>query len=220
MKHHLCLILCCHNDVKALWFHQKENRHLSQCVWDCISRSFRSWKQSSWESLDVLHDLLIFIMFLFSDDLAFLVACLNVLYSIFDDSTVSFHSLYILDDLHALSHSSYFDYFMWFHSKSESLNDFFNAFSSCFVYLLMHWRFTFWSDSDFNICSLRVLMNFSSFIVFQLQHDLRANFLQTLRSIIVCINKWFEKFFIFLSILHLINLFMMSFVVKIKSIIV
>ncbi len=97
---------------------------------------------------------------------------------------------------------------------------FFSAFNSCFIYSLMHWHFTFGSDSDFDICSLRVLMNFSSFIVFQLQHDLYADSLQTLRSIIVCTDKWFKKFFIFLLISHFINLFMISSVVKIKSIIV
>ncbi len=97
---------------------------------------------------------------------------------------------------------------------------FFSAFSSCFVYSLMCWRLTFWSDNDFNICSLKVLMNFSSFIIFQLQRDLYADSLQALRFIIVYINKWFKKFFIFLLISHLINLFMMSSVVKIKSIIV
>ncbi len=95
-----------------------------------------------------------------------------------------------------------------------------SAFSSCFVYSLMHWHLTFWFDSDFNICFLRVLMNFSLFIVFQLQRDLRADSLQTLRSIIVYIDKWFKKFFIFLLISHFINLFVMSSVVKIKSIVV
>ncbi len=63
-------------------------------------------------------------------------------------------------------------------------------------------------------------MNFSLFIVFQLQHDFRADFLQTLKFIIVCINKWFEKFFIFLLILHCINWFIMSSVVKIKFIVI
>ncbi len=63
-------------------------------------------------------------------------------------------------------------------------------------------------------------MNFSSFIVFQLQRDFRANFSQTLRFIIVYINKWSEKFFISLLILHHINWFIMSFVVKIKFIII
>ncbi len=63
-------------------------------------------------------------------------------------------------------------------------------------------------------------MNFSSFIVFQLQRDFRADFLQTLRFVIVCIDKWFEKFFIFLSILHYINRFIISSVVKIKFIVI
>ncbi len=66
---------------------------------------------------------------------------------------------------------------------------FFNAFSSCLVYSFMHWRLVSWFDNDFNICSLRILMNFSSFIVFQLQRDFHADSLQTLKSIIVCINR-------------------------------
>ncbi len=124
MKHYLCLILCCCDDVKALWFCQRENHCLSQCVWNCISHSFRSLKQFSWESLNILHDLLIFTAFLFSDDFIFLVACLNVFYLISDDSTVSSHSLYALDDFHALSYSFCFNHFIWSRSKSESFNDF------------------------------------------------------------------------------------------------
>jgi len=97
---------------------------------------------------------------------------------------------------------------------------FFSAFSSCLVYSSMHWHFISWFNNDFNICSLRILMNFSSLIIFQLQRDFRADSLQTLKSIIVCIDRWFEKFFISSSILHCINQFIMSSVVKIKSIII
>ncbi len=96
----------------------------------------------------------------------------------------------------------------------------FSAFSNCFVYSFMHWRFIFWFNSDFNICSLKVLMNFSLFIVFQLQRDLRADSLQTLRFITIYINKWSEKFFISSSILHLINLFVMFSDVKTKFVVI
>ena len=81
---------------------------------------------------------------------------------------------------------------------------FFNASSSCLMYSSMHQHLISWFNNDFNICSFKVLMNFSSFIVFQLQHDFCADSLQTLKSIIVCINKWFEKFFISSLILHCI----------------
>ncbi len=97
---------------------------------------------------------------------------------------------------------------------------FFNAFSSCLVYLFMHWCFVLWFNNNFNICSFRILMNFFSFIVFQLQRDFHADSLQTLKSIIVCINKWSEKFFISSSISHHINWFIMSSVVKIKFIVI
>ena len=97
---------------------------------------------------------------------------------------------------------------------------FFSAFSSCLVYSFIHWCFISWFDNDFNICSLRVLMNFSSFIVFQLQRDFRADSLQTLKFIIICIDKWFEKFFISLLILHHINWFIMLSIVKIKFIVI
>ncbi len=97
---------------------------------------------------------------------------------------------------------------------------FFNAFNSYLVYSFMHQRFISWFNNDFNICSFKILMNFFSFIVFQLQRDFRADFLQTLKFIIVYINKWFEKFFISSLILHHINQFIMSSVVKIKSIVV
>ncbi len=97
---------------------------------------------------------------------------------------------------------------------------FLNAFSNCFMYLFMRWCFIFWFNNDSDICSFKVLMNFSLFIVFQLQRDLRADSLQTLRFITVCIDKWSEKFFISSLISHHINLFVMLFVVKIKFIVV
>jgi len=97
---------------------------------------------------------------------------------------------------------------------------FFSAFSNYLVYSFMHQRFISWFDNDFNICSLRILMNFFSFIVFQLQRDFRADSLQTLKSIIVCIDRWSEKFFISSSISHHINWFIMSSVVKIKFIVI
>ncbi len=97
---------------------------------------------------------------------------------------------------------------------------FFSAFSSCLVYSFMHQHFVSWFDSNFNICSLKVLMNFSSFIVFQLQRDFRADSLQTLKSIIVYIDRWSEKFFISSLISHRINRFIMSSVVKIRFIVV
>ncbi len=97
---------------------------------------------------------------------------------------------------------------------------FFNAFNSYLVYSFMHWCFISWFNSDFNICSFRILMNFSSFIVFQLQRDFRADSLQILKSIIICINRWSEKFFISSLISHCINWFIMSSVVKIKFIVI
>ncbi len=112
LKHHLHLILHCHSNVKALWLDQRENCRLSQCVCNCISCSFRSFKQSSQELFNILHDLLIFTAFLFSDDLALLVTCLNVLCLVIDDSTTSSHSSHALDDLFTLFHSFCFDYFM------------------------------------------------------------------------------------------------------------
>ncbi len=97
---------------------------------------------------------------------------------------------------------------------------FFNAFSNCLMYSFMHQYLISWFNNDFNICSFKVLMNFSSFIVFQLQRNFRADFLQILKSIIVCINKWFKKFFISLLISHHINRFIMSSVVKIRFIVI
>jgi len=35
---------------------------------------------------------------------------------------------------------------------------FFSAFSNCLMYSFMHQRFISWFDSDFNICSLRILI--------------------------------------------------------------
>ena len=84
--------------------------------------------------------------------------------------------------------------------KVEISMIFFSAFSNCLVYSFMCWRFILWFNSDFDICSFRILMNFSSFIIFQLQHDFHVDFLQTLRFIIVCINRWFEKFIIVIVI--------------------
>ena len=97
---------------------------------------------------------------------------------------------------------------------------FFNAFSSCLMYSFMHQRFISWFNNDFDICSFRVLINFSSFIIFQLQRDFHADSLQTLKFIIVCIDKWFEKFFISSLISHHINWFIISSVVKIKFIVI
>ncbi len=123
LKHHLHLILCYHNNVKALWLDQRENCCLSQYVCNCISYSFRSFEQFFWELFNVLHDLLIFTAFLFSNDLALLVTCLNVLCSVINDSTASFHSLHALDDFHTLLRLFCFDHFMWSCSKNENLND-------------------------------------------------------------------------------------------------
>ncbi len=73
--------------------------------------------------------------------------------------------------------------------KVKILMIFFNAFSNYLMYSSMHWCFISWFNNDFNICSFRILMNFSLFIIFQLQRNFHADFLQTLKSIIVCINK-------------------------------
>ncbi len=72
---------------------------------------------------NVLHYLLIFTAFLFSDDLALLITCLNVLCSIIDDSTASSYLSYALDDLCTLLHSFCFDHFVWSRSKNENLDD-------------------------------------------------------------------------------------------------
>jgi len=122
LKHHFHFILHCCDDVRAFWLDQKKNCCLNQCICNCISCSFRSFEQFSWELFNVLHDLLIFTAFLFSDDLTFLVTCLNVLCSIINDLTASFHSLHAFDDLCTLLHSFCFDHFMWSHSKSENLD--------------------------------------------------------------------------------------------------
>ncbi len=45
---------------------------------------------------------------------------------------------------------------------------FFNAFSSCLMYLFIHQRFISWFNNDFDIYSFKILMNFSLFIIFQL----------------------------------------------------
>ncbi len=123
LKHHFHLILHCRSDVKAFWLDQKKNCRLNQCVYDCISYSFRSFEQFSQELFNVLHDLLIFTAFLFSDDFALLVTCSNVLCSVINDLITSFHSLHTLDDLHTLLRSFCFDHFMWSRLKSRNLND-------------------------------------------------------------------------------------------------
>ncbi len=92
-----------------------------------------------------------------------------------------------------------------FAQKVKILMIFFNAFSSCLMYSFMHQRLISWFNNDFNIYSFKVLKNFFSFIVFQLQRDFYADSLQTLKSIIVCINRWSEKFFISSLISHHIN---------------
>ncbi len=123
LKHHLHLILHCHNDVKAFWLDQRENYCLSQCICDCISYSFRRFEQFSWELFDVLHNLSIFTAFLFSDDFALLITCLNVLCSVVNDSTTPFYSLHAFDDFCTLLRSFYFDHFIWSRSESENLDD-------------------------------------------------------------------------------------------------
>ncbi len=123
LKHHLRFILHCCDDVRAFWLDQRRNCRLSQYVYNCISCSFRSFEQFSRELFNVLHDLSIFTAFLFSDDLALLVTCLNVLCSVINDSTASFHLLHALDDLYTLLRSFCFDHFMWSRSESENLDD-------------------------------------------------------------------------------------------------
>ncbi len=123
LKHHLHFILHCCNNVRALWLDQKRNCRLSQCICNCISCLFRSFEQFSQESFNILHDFLIFTVFLFSDDLALFITCLNVLCSVIDDSTTSSHLLHTLDDFCTLLHSFCFDHFVWSRSESENLND-------------------------------------------------------------------------------------------------
>ena len=140
LKHHLHFILHCYNDVRVLWLCQWENCRLSECVCDCISCSFCNLKQFSWELLNILHDLSIFTALLFSDNLTFLIICLNVLYSIIDDLTVSFHSSHTFDDLCTLLRSFCFDHFMWFHSESKNLNNLSQCIQQLlhvFIYTLM-----------------------------------------------------------------------------------
>ncbi len=123
LKHHLRFILHCYDDVRAFWLDQKRNCCLSQCVCNCISCSFCSFEQFSQELFNVLHDLSIFTAFLFSDDLALLVTCLNVLCSVVNNSTVSSYSLHAFNDLCTLLRSFCFNHFVWFHLKSENLDD-------------------------------------------------------------------------------------------------
>ncbi len=140
LKHHLHLILHCYSNVEALWLDQRENCCLSQCVCDCISCSFRSFEQSSQELFNILHDFLIFTAFLFSDDLALFITCLNVLCSIINDSTAFSHSSHTLDDFYTLLRSFCFDHFMWSHSESRNLDDLLQCIQqllSVFIYALM-----------------------------------------------------------------------------------
>ena len=137
LKHHLHLILHCCSNVEALWLDQRENCCLSQCVCNCISCLFRSFEQFSRELFNILHDLLIFTAFLFSDDFALLVTCLNVLCSIIDDLTAFSHSLH---DLCTLLHSFCFDHFVWSRSESKILDDFLQCIQlllSVLIYVLM-----------------------------------------------------------------------------------
>ncbi len=124
LKHHLRFILRCYNDVRILWLNQRRNCCLNQYVCNCISCSFRSFEQFSRELFNVLYNFLILTAFLFSNDLALLVICLNVLCSVINDSTTSFHSLHALDDLCTLFRSFCFNHFMWSRSESENLDDF------------------------------------------------------------------------------------------------
>ncbi len=140
LKHHLHFILHCYDDVRAFWLHQWENCRLSECVCDCISYSFHDSKQFSWELLDILHDFSIFTALLLSDNLALFITCLNVLYSVIDDSITSSHSLHTLDDFCTLFRSFCFDHFMWSCSKSENLNDLSQCIQQLlhiFIYTLM-----------------------------------------------------------------------------------
>ncbi len=123
LKHYFHLVLHCCNDVKALWLDQKRNCCLNQYVCNCISCSFRSFEQFSQELFNVLHDFLIFTAFLFSDNLALLITCSNVLCSIINDSTTSFHLSHALNDLCTLLRSFCFNHFMWSRSESENLDD-------------------------------------------------------------------------------------------------
>ena len=97
---------------------------------------------------------------------------------------------------------------------------FFYVSNICVMYSSMRWRLVTRLNNDFDICFVNVLMNFSLFIVFQFFQNLNVNSFRVLKSIIICINRWFDEFFIFLSILHRINRFIISFNVKIKFIIV
>ena len=124
LKHHLHFILCCCDDIKAFWLDQKENCHLSQCISNCISCSFCSFEQFSQELFNILHDFSIFTAFLFSDDLAFLVICLNIFCSVINDLTAFSHLLHAFDDLYTLLRLFCFDHFIWSRSESENLDDF------------------------------------------------------------------------------------------------
>ena len=140
LKHHLRFILRCCDDVRAFWLHQWENCRLSECVCNCISCSFHDLKQFSWELLNILHDFSIFTALLFSDNLALFITCLNVLYSIINNSTTSSHSSHALDDLCTLLRSLCFDYFIWSCLESENLDNLSQCIQQLlhvFIYVLM-----------------------------------------------------------------------------------
>ncbi len=123
LKHYFHFILCCCDDVRVFWLDQRENCCLSQCVCNCISCSFRSFKQFFQELFNILHDFLILTAFLFSDDLVFLITCLNIFCSIIDDLTTSSYSLHAFNDLHTLLCSFCFNHFVWSRLKNENLDD-------------------------------------------------------------------------------------------------
>ncbi len=104
--------------------------------------------------------------------------------------------------------------------KVKILMIFFSAFNSYLMYSFIYQHFILWFNNDFDIYSFKILMNFSSFIIFQLQRDFYTDSLQTLKFIIICIDRWFEKFFISSLILHCINWFIILSVMKIKFIII
>ncbi len=140
LKHHLHFILHYYDDVRAFWLHQWENCRLSECFCDCISYSFHDSKQFSWELLDILHNFSIFTALLFSDNLALFITCLNVLYSVINNSITSSHLLHTLDDFCTLFRSFCFDHFMWSCLKSENLNDLSQCIQQLlhiFIYTLM-----------------------------------------------------------------------------------
>ncbi len=213
LKHYFHFILHCCDDVRAFWLDQKKNCCLNQCICNCISCSFRSFEQFSWELFNVLHFYFLMILLFLSHAWMYFVQSLMIWQLLF------IHCMLLMIFVH------FFIHFALIIScdltqKVKILIIFFSAFSSYLMYSFMHRHLISWFNNDFNICSFRILMNFSSFIIFQLQRDFYADSLQTLRFIIVCINRWSEKFFISLLILHCINQFIMLSVVKIKFIVI